>query len=208
MTSIPLGLLIVFTLHGSSIEIESTSKHDNVSPPEDIVVGPLELTGWTRRSISRNASSSSHPGPTDRCPLRPDFPRLNTLLIEAYAAEPSRAHVQKMRSAAREHGAHFDLRIMASHGGTISIDARELAKTLIGGVIGGRYLAERLGTGNVVCTDIGGTSFDLALIADGTTTSRTSPTSGGSCSTSRSCRSTRWARSPSRRSCARSTSGS
>jgi N-methylhydantoinase A/acetone carboxylase beta subunit len=108
---------------------------------------------------------------SDRYPLRPDFPRLNTLLIEAYAAEPSRGHLQKVRAAAREHGARFDLRIMASHGGTISIDARELAKTLIsgpiGGVIGGRYLAERLGTGNVVCTDIGGTSFDLALITDG-----------------------------------------
>jgi acetone carboxylase, beta subunit len=108
---------------------------------------------------------------SDRYPLRPDFPRLNTLIIEAYAAEPSRAQLQKVRAAAREHGAHFDLRIMASHGGTISIDARELAKTLIsgpiGGVIGGRYLAERLGTGNVVCTDIGGTSFDLALITDG-----------------------------------------
>ena len=108
---------------------------------------------------------------SDRYPLRPDFPRLNTLLIEAYAAEPSREHLQRVRSAAREHGARFDLRIMASHGGTISIDARELAKTLIsgpiGGVIGGRYLAERLGTGNVVCTDIGGTSFDLALITDG-----------------------------------------
>jgi len=107
---------------------------------------------------------------SDRYPLRPDFPRLNTLLIEAYAAEPSREHLQRVRTRARDAGAHFDVRIMASHGGTISIDARELAKTLIsgpiGGVIGGRYLAERLGTGNLVCTDIGGTSFDLALITD------------------------------------------
>lgn len=108
---------------------------------------------------------------SDRYPLRPDFPRLNTLLVEAYAAEPSREHLQRVRRAARERGARFDLRIMASHGGTISIDARELAKTLIsgpiGGVIGGGYLAERLGTDNVVCTDVGGTSFDLALITDG-----------------------------------------
>ena len=108
---------------------------------------------------------------SDRYPLRPDFPRLNTLLVEAYAAEPSREHLQRVRHACRDRGAKFDLRIMASHGGTISIDARELAKTLIsgpiGGVIGARYLAERLGTENVVCTDIGGTSFDLALITEG-----------------------------------------
>jgi len=37
----------------------------------------------------------------------------------------------------------------------------------IGGVVGSRYLAEALGLPNVVCTDIGGTSFDIALITDG-----------------------------------------
>ena len=60
---------------------------------------------------------------------------------------------------------------MASHGGTISIEARELARTLvsgpIGGVVGGQALAERLGLKNVLCTDIGGTSFDIALLTDG-----------------------------------------
>lgn len=104
-------------------------------------------------------------------PLRADFPRLNATLLEAYAAEPSREQLQKLRVRTREAGASFDLRIMASHGGTISIDARELGRTLvsgpIGGVIGAKYLAERLGTPNVACTDIGGTSFDIALITDG-----------------------------------------
>ncbi|MGZ4202117.1 MAG: hydantoinase/oxoprolinase family protein, partial [Thermoleophilaceae bacterium] len=108
-------------------------------------------------------------------PMRRDFPRLNSTLIEAYAAEPSREQLQRVRDATREAGAQFDLRIMAAHGGTISIDARELARTLIsgpiGGVIGARYLvdavAEGLGSRNIVCTDIGGTSFDIALITDG-----------------------------------------
>jgi N-methylhydantoinase A/acetone carboxylase beta subunit len=107
-------------------------------------------------------------------PMRRDFPRLNSTLVEAYAAEPSREQLRKVRDATREAGARFDLRIMAAHGGTISIDARELARTLIsgpiGGVIGARYLADRIDSGgarNLVCTDIGGTSFDIALITDG-----------------------------------------
>jgi N-methylhydantoinase A/acetone carboxylase beta subunit len=118
-------------------------------------------------------------------PLRRDFPRLNSTLIEAYAAEPSREQLARVRDATRGAGAKFDLRIMAAHGGTISIDAKELARTLIsgpiGGVIGARYLADRIpadgapsGNGtsalsaqNIVCTDIGGTSFDIALITDG-----------------------------------------
>jgi acetone carboxylase, beta subunit len=104
-------------------------------------------------------------------PLRRDFPRLNSTLIEAYAAEPSREQLQRVRGVTQESGAGFDLRIMAAHGGTISVEARELARTLIsgpiGGVVGSKHLAERLGLRNVVCTDIGGTSFDIALITDG-----------------------------------------
>jgi acetone carboxylase beta subunit len=104
-------------------------------------------------------------------PQRRDLPRLNSTLIEAYAAEPSRGTLRAVRDRTREHGAGFELRVMASHGGTISIEAQELGRTLvsgpIGGVVGGRALAQRLGMRNVLCTDIGGTSFDIALITDG-----------------------------------------
>ncbi|MDQ6915053.1 MAG: hydantoinase/oxoprolinase family protein [Actinomycetota bacterium] len=110
-------------------------------------------------------------------PMRRDFPRLNSTLIEAYAAEPSRQQLERVRDATRRAGAGFDLRVMAAHGGTISIEARQLARTLIsgpiGGVIGARHLVEQLGAegdgagANVVCTDIGGTSFDIALITGG-----------------------------------------
>jgi acetone carboxylase beta subunit len=104
-------------------------------------------------------------------PMRRDLPRLNSTLIEAYAAEPSRGMLQRVRERTKEHGAGFELRVMAAHGGTISIDARELARTLvsgpIGGVVGGQALARELGIPNVLCTDIGGTSFDIALLTDG-----------------------------------------
>jgi acetone carboxylase, beta subunit len=107
----------------------------------------------------------------DLYPQRRDLPRLNSTLIEAYAAEPSRGTLRAVRDRTKEAGAGFELRVMASHGGTISIEAKELARTLvsgpIGGVVGGQGIAERLGIGNVLCTDIGGTSFDIALITDG-----------------------------------------
>ncbi len=112
-------------------------------------------------------------------PVRQDLPRLNTTLMEAYAAEPSRASLQAVRQKSRDAGGKFDLRVMASHGGTISMDAKELARTLIsgpiGGVIGARYLGEKLGIKNVACSDIGGTSFDLALITDGEFTIKQNP---------------------------------
>jgi len=103
-------------------------------------------------------------------PSRRDFPRLNTTVIEGYAAEPSRGTLRAVRDRTKEAGAGFELRVMASHGGTISIDADQLATTLvsgpIGGVIGARWLAEQIGLRNVLCTDIGGTSFDMALLVN------------------------------------------
>lgn len=103
-------------------------------------------------------------------PSRRDFPRLNTTVIEGYAAEPSRKTLSAVRDRTKESGAGFELRVMASHGGTISIDADQLATTLvsgpIGGVVGARWLADEVGLRNVLCTDIGGTSFDIALLVN------------------------------------------
>ena len=104
-------------------------------------------------------------------PTRGDFARLNTLIVEAYAAVPSGKQMRKIQTCCQEAEGKFDLRVMASHGGTISIQAKELARTLIsgpiGGVVGARHLGKLLGIKNLVCTDIGGTSFDLSLITEG-----------------------------------------
>ena len=107
----------------------------------------------------------------DYYPSRKESHRTNTTILEAYAAEPSRQTLKKVSDRFKKHGARFDLRVMATHGGTISWKAKELARTIvsgpIGGVIGSRLLGERLGYENIACSDIGGTSFDMALITKG-----------------------------------------
>jgi acetone carboxylase beta subunit len=107
----------------------------------------------------------------DYYPQRKESHRMNTTVLEAYAAEPSRQTLKKVSDRFKKHGAKFDLRVMATHGGTISWKAKELARTIvsgpIGGVIGSKLLGEALGYENVACSDIGGTSFDMALITKG-----------------------------------------
>ena len=107
----------------------------------------------------------------DYYPVRKETHRTNTTLLEAYAAEPSRAILSQLSDRMKEKGAKFDVRVMASHGGTISWKAKELARSLvsgpIGGVIGSKYLAQQLNIDNIACSDIGGTSFDMALIVKG-----------------------------------------
>lgn len=116
---------------------------------------------------------------SDLYPVMQDFARLNTVTVEAYAAEPSRGQFRKIADRTRDYGGNFELRVMASHGGTISTEAKELARTLIsgpiGGMVGARYVAEKLGIKNVVCSDIGGTSFDLGLITNGEFTIKSQP---------------------------------
>ncbi|WP_031404664.1 hydantoinase/oxoprolinase family protein [Thiomonas sp. FB-Cd] len=107
----------------------------------------------------------------DYYPSRKESHRMNTTVLEAYAAEPSRQTLKKVSDRFKKHGARFDLRVMATHGGTISWKAKELARTIvsgpIGGVIGSKLLGEKLGYENIACSDIGGTSFDMALITKG-----------------------------------------
>jgi acetone carboxylase, beta subunit len=115
----------------------------------------------------------------DYYPVRKESHRTNTTIIEAYAADPSRETLVKINDMLKEHGSTFDLRVMASHGGTISTQANELARTLvsgpIGGVVGAKYLGEALGIPNIACSDIGGTSFDMALITQGDLSINSSP---------------------------------
>ncbi|MDO5622724.1 MAG: hydantoinase/oxoprolinase family protein [Paracoccus sp. (in: a-proteobacteria)] len=116
---------------------------------------------------------------TDYYPVRKETHRTNTTILEAFAAEPSRQTLKKISSAFKENGSKFDFRVMATHGGTISWKAKELARTIvsgpIGGVIGAKYLGEVLGYKNIACSDIGGTSFDVALITQGELTIRNDP---------------------------------
>ncbi|MFA7668981.1 MAG: hydantoinase/oxoprolinase family protein [Burkholderiaceae bacterium] len=115
----------------------------------------------------------------DYYPSRKESHRINTTILEAYAAEPSRQTLKAVSDHFKEHGSKFDLRVMATHGGTISWKAKELARTIssgpIGGVIGSKLLGEALGYENIACSDIGGTSFDMALITKGNFTITSDP---------------------------------
>ena len=72
-------------------------------------------------------------------------------------------------------GRDFDgnLAIMQSNGGVMPTDVcmrvplRTLESGPAGGVVGARALAEAIGEPNVICADVGGTSFDVALVYDG-----------------------------------------
>ncbi len=113
-------------------------------------------------------------------PVRGDLARLNTLVVEVYAARPSRQQLFNIRDRLKEEGSSAPVRVLASYGGTVSPDVEWLVTTLIsgpiGGILGARRLADTYQFENVVCTDVGGTSFDVGLITERELLTRTEPT--------------------------------
>ncbi|MFW9782777.1 MAG: hydantoinase/oxoprolinase family protein [Candidatus Heimdallarchaeota archaeon] len=100
-------------------------------------------------------------------PVRGETPRLNALIIEQYAAEPSRKQLINIATKFQDKGVPAPLRILTTYGGTISPYHKTLIPTMvsgpIGGMIGSKFIAERYGIKNLVSSDVGGTSFDVGL---------------------------------------------
>ncbi|MFX1410978.1 MAG: hydantoinase/oxoprolinase family protein [Promethearchaeota archaeon] len=103
-------------------------------------------------------------------PVRGETPRLNALIIEQYAAEPSRKQLIKISERLKEKGVPAPLRILTTYGGTMSPYHKTLIPTMvsgpIGGLIGTKFVAERYGIKNLVSSDVGGTSFDVGLVME------------------------------------------
>jgi acetone carboxylase beta subunit len=162
--------LIAADVEGIAISLLHSYKNpDHERRTRDIVIEEIARSGKT---IPVFASA-------DYYPVRKETHRTNTTILEGYAAEPSRQTLKKISDAFKDRGTKFDFRVMATHGGTISWKAKELARTIvsgpIGGVIGAKYLGEVLGYNNIACSDIGGTSFDVALITQGELTIKNDP---------------------------------
>lgn len=97
--------------------------------------------------------------------------RLNATVLQAYGAEPVRAHLFRIEQKLRDNGYKYPLQIVLADGGVANIRYPALFKACfsgpVGGLLGGRYLSQVMDMPNLVCTDMGGTSFDVGLIMGG-----------------------------------------
>lgn len=107
----------------------------------------------------------------DVVPIMREAHRLNATVIQAYAAEPARIQLSNIEKRIQGRGYKNPLQTVTASGGLVNIRYPRLVETLvsgpIGGLIGTKFLADTLGIGNIVGTDLGGTSFDVGLIRGG-----------------------------------------
>ena len=111
---------------------------------------------------------------SDILPTIREYPRLSTTAIDAYVGPKVQTYLLRLGAALKEAGIETpQLFLMQSHGGLmrINLGARFPNQTLLSGpaagAVSGRALGMLVDRPDVVTFDMGGTSTDISVIADG-----------------------------------------
>jgi N-methylhydantoinase A len=102
-----------------------------------------------------------------------EYERTATAAINAYVGPATKRYVESIARGSEERGIRTPILIVQCTGGAVSVrDAAQEAVRTIGsgptaGVMASRQLGSLLGHPNVICTDAGGTTFDVGLIWGG-----------------------------------------
>ena len=102
-----------------------------------------------------------------------EYERTSTTVTSVYITPKVRHYLQRLSASLAERGLSSPLLITGSNGGAMTADraADRAILTMysgpVGGVIGSREAGRRAGHPNLICIDMGGTSFDVSLVRDG-----------------------------------------
>jgi len=102
-----------------------------------------------------------------------EFERGSTATLNAYLQPPIGDYLERLEAGLRQGGFGGEILILQSNGGVMSVDiARSfpIRTALSGpaaGVIAGAHIGVSAGFPNLITCDMGGTSFDVSLVADG-----------------------------------------
>jgi len=113
---------------------------------------------------------------SDVLPQIKEYERVSTTVVNAYVGPVVRRYLERLERRLVEAGLKGSLFIILSHGGMAPVEeaARLAAATVLsgpaGGISGCRRCADMLGLKDLVAFDMGGTSTDISLVADGRVT--------------------------------------
>jgi N-methylhydantoinase A len=102
-----------------------------------------------------------------------EYERFVATLINAYVGPVTSRYLHGVQDRLGEIGFEGELHIMQCHGGMVPLRLGAdrpiftIGSGPVGGLIGCARVCEELGTGNLIASDMGGTSFDVGIIKDG-----------------------------------------
>ena len=108
-----------------------------------------------------------------------EYERTTTTVLNAFIQPLVKNYLEDLTNVLGNAGYRKPLAIMQSNGGACDAHTagekpiRTLMSGPAGGVIGAKFLSDKLGFGNVICADVGGTTYDVAIIEGGKVLERT-----------------------------------
>ncbi|MDU8925939.1 hydantoinase/oxoprolinase family protein [Alisedimentitalea sp. MJ-SS2] len=102
-----------------------------------------------------------------------EFERFSTTALNAYLQPEVSGYLGRLENALKAGGFYGEFMIVQSNGGVMAVDTacRLPVRTALSGpaagVIAAGYIAQSAGFENIITGDMGGTSFDVSLIAEG-----------------------------------------
>ncbi|MBW2400746.1 MAG: hydantoinase/oxoprolinase family protein [Deltaproteobacteria bacterium] len=105
-------------------------------------------------------------------PRAPEFDRTGTTAVNAYIGPCVTGYLDRLVERLEEAGYARQLLIMQSSGGVMTLDylrgsaIRILASGPAGGVVGAARVAEAKDAPDLLCVDMGGTSYDVSVVID------------------------------------------
>lgn len=106
-------------------------------------------------------------------PRAPEYDRTSTTVVNAYIAPRVTSYLEKLVARLKEAGYRNQLMVMQASGGLMTREyiegspVRVLASGPAGGVIGSAYVGAAKGYRNLLCVDMGGTSYDISVVLNG-----------------------------------------
>lgn len=102
-----------------------------------------------------------------------EYERSSSAVMNAYIAPMVERYLTNLQHSMQDLGVTARLHVMQSNGGVMTATAarehpiQTLLSGPVGGTIGGAGLSQAMGRPNLLCVDMGGTSFDMSLIVNG-----------------------------------------
>ena len=106
-------------------------------------------------------------------PRAPEYDRTSTTVVNAYIAPRVTSYLEKLVARLKQAGYVKQLMVMQASGGVMTkeyIDGspvRVLSSGPAGGAIGSAWLGAAKGYPNLLCVDMGGTSYDMSVVLNG-----------------------------------------
>ncbi len=102
-----------------------------------------------------------------------EYERASSAVMSAYIAPVVQRYLSSLQQQLLERGMAAQVHVMQSSGGVTTADSARknpvftLLSGPVGGTIAGTALSASTGRQNLICVDMGGTSFDLSLVING-----------------------------------------